>query len=524
MRTFLSRLFVLTTMALCLAGAAVAADVDGTWAGVLDTPLGDIAQVFTFKTDGAVLTGTVNNPEGQDVTIADGTVEDNRLSFSATVQFMGKPRLLTYRGLLAKDAIVFEVVLNSEHPRTFKEVVTRKAVASGQPAPTFNRNVAPILYRSCAGCHRPGEMAPMSLLTYEQVRPWATAIREKVALGQMPPWHSVDPRGTFENDRRLTDAEKAIIDRWVATGAQQGNPADVLPAPHFSEGWQIGTPDVVLGMLAPYEVHATGDLPYQNFTVPTQFTEDKWVQAIEVRAGARQVVHHILVFAKDPAAEIRPDAFTQTVPPGNLLASLTRKVGTLIATTAPGTNAMVFPGGTAMRIAAGSMLTLQIHYTPNGSTPVSDQSSVGIVFARQAPRQEMRTTAFANPRLKLPAGDPNVPITTSIVFDEDVHVTALFPHTHLRGIAWEYRLIYPDGRSEALLSVPHYDFNWQTYYVFATRRAVPKGARIEAVAHYDNSPANKANPNPAVDVYWGEQTSEEMQYTGINYTVDSARF
>jgi hypothetical protein len=449
-------------------------------------------------------------------------VEGNRLSFNVILDFIGKPRSLTYSGVVVKDEIRFEVVLNSEHPRTFKEIVKRKI--SAQPVSTFNRDVAPILYRSCAGCHRPGEMAPMSLLTYEQVRPWAKSIREKVSLGQMPPWHSVDPHGTFENDRRLTDAEKAIIDRWVVTGAQQGNSVDLPPAPRFSEGWQIGTPDVIIGMPAPYEVHAKGDLPYQNFTVPTQFTEDKWVQAIEVRPGARQVVHHILVFAKDPAAGMRPEAFTQTVPSGNAVATLTRKLGTLVGTTAPGTNAMVFPAGTAMRIAAGSMLTLQIHYTPNGNTPVSDQSSIGIVFAGQPPRQEMRTSAFANTRLKLPAGDPDVPVTTSIIFDEDVHVSALFPHTHLRGKAWEYRLIYPDGRSEILLSVPYYDFNWQTYYVFATPRAVPKGTRIEAVAHYDNSPANKANPNPAVEVHWGEQTSDEMQYTGINYTVDGAHF
>jgi hypothetical protein len=512
MTTSRPRLFVLATMTLFLTAAAFAADADGTWAGVLDTPLGDIAQVFTLKTDGAVLTGTVTSPGGHDVTISEGRVEGNHLSFSVTVDFAGKPRPLTYTGVVSRDEIRFEVVLNSEHPRTFKEIVKRRstAVASAQPVPTFNRDVAPILYRSCAGCHRPGEMAPMPLLTYEEVRPWAKSIREKVSLGQMPPWHSVDPRGTFENDRRLTDAEKALVNRWVVSGAPQGNPGDLPPAPPFAAGWQIGKPDLIIGMPAPYEVHAQGDLPYQNFTVPTQFAEDKWVQAIEVRPGARQVVHHILVFVKDPAAQIRPEAFTQTLPPGNALAVLARKVGTLAATTAPGTNAMVFPAGTAMRIAAGSSLTFQIHYTPNGSTPVSDQSSVGIVFARQPPRQEMRTAAFANTRLKLPPGAPDVPVPTAIVFDEDVHLAALFPHTHLRGKAWEYRIVYPDGRSEILLSVPHYDFNWQTYYVFATPHAVPKGSRIEAVAHYDNSAANKANPNPAVEVHWGEQTSDEM--------------
>jgi hypothetical protein len=279
-------------------------------------------------------------------------------------------------------------------------------------------------------------------------------------------------------------------------------------------------------MEKPFEVPASGTINYQYFQMPTNFTEDKWIQAIEVRPGVRSVVHHILVFVREPGSTVRPPAYT-AVPPKNAADAPERPrqalqatgPGTLIATTAPGTNAMILEPGMAMRVKAGATLIFQVHYTANGKA-ASDQSSVGMVFAKEPPRQEIRNGAFINATFKLPAGSPDEAVDSAIVFNEDAHVTALFPHTHLRGKSWEYRAIYPDGRTETVLSVPKYDFNWQTYYVFAKPLAVPKGTRIEATAHYDNSAANKWNPNPAVDVRWGEQTWQEMQYTGITYFVD----
>jgi hypothetical protein len=193
--------------------------------------------------------------------------------------------------------------------------------------------------------------------------------------------------------------------------------------------------------------------------------------------------------------------------------------GTLIATTAPGTNAMVFAPGTAVKIKAGSTLLLQVHYTANG-TAATDLSSVGFIFAKAEPKQEVHNSAFVNAMLKLPPGSDNQEVDSAIQFNEDSHITALFPHTHLRGKSWQYTLVYPDGRRQEILSVPKYDFNWQTYYIFTKPLAVPKGSRIEAVAHYDNSTNNKWNPDPTKEVRWGEQTWQEMQYTGITYTVD----
>ena len=394
-------------------------------------------------------------------------------------------------------------------------------------ASTFSRDVAPILYKHCAGCHRPGDIAPMPLLTYEQARPWAKSIREKVALGQMPPWHAAEPIGTFSNDRRLTAAEKETLIQWASNGAPQGDPKDLPPVPSFTEGWEIGKPDIILSMAKPFDVPASGTIDYQYFTVPTNFTEDKWVQAIEVRPGARSVVHHVLVFCREPDGQPRPAAFVQ-VPSksaadgaGAPTHSSPRPAGgpgTLIATTAPGTNALTFEPGSAMRIKAGSTLLFQIHYTANGE-PTEDKSSVGMILATR-PQREIRNSAFINVFLKIPPGAANQEVDSAIEFQQDAHVTALFPHTHLRGKSWEYRLVYPDGRSEVVLSVPKYDFNWQTYYVFSKPLAVPKGSRLEAAARYDNSADNPWNPDPKVEVHWGEQTWQEMQYSGISYFVD----
>ncbi len=394
-------------------------------------------------------------------------------------------------------------------------------------APTYSKDVAPIINKNCAGCHRPGDIAPMSLLSYEDARPWAKAIRSAVALGKMPPWHANAPRGTFSNDRRLTDQEKETLIAWADHGAPQGNAKDLPPAPKFVEGWEIGKPDAVISMLKPFEVPASGTIDYKYFEMPTNFTEDKWVQAIEVRPGVRGVVHHILVFCREPNPTPLPGAFIPVVPkpplregkPVDPNAALARVRGVLIATTAPGTNAMTFQPGSAVHIKAGSTLSFQVHYTANG-TAAQDTSSVGMIFAKQPPQQEVRNSAFINATFTLEPGEENKAVDSAIEFTQDSHIVALFPHTHLRGKSWEYRMVYPDGRSEVVLSVPKYDFNWQTYYTFTQPLAAPKGARLEATAHYDNSVNNPSNPDPKVAVHWGEQTWQEMQYSGITYVID----
>ena len=416
------------------------------------------------------------------------------------------------------------------------------------PAPTFARDVAPIVYRNCATCHRPGGIGPMSLLTFENARAFATRIRERIIAGTMPPWHADAPPGTFSNDRRLSDADKRTIVRWVDAGAPLGNAADLPPAPDFPTEWTIGAPDAVIAMPHHFDVPATGTIEYQYFEVPTGFTEDKWVRAIEILPGAREVVHHVLVFARAPepptyaagtAAPAAPAAASGApaapAPPPLMIRRTDhsipdalgpdgkpRQLGSLIGSTAPGTNVLAFPAGTALRVRAGSVLTFQMHYTARGHA-MKDRTRVGMVFAKEPPENQMIASAFFNGQFEIPAGARDHHVAAEVGFSESVQLWGLLPHTHLRGKRWEYRLILPDGKAEVLLSVPRYDFNWQTYYLFAKPVAIPAGSRIESVAWYDNSEANPSNPDPAKPVRWGDQTWEEMQYTGLLVTVDSRR-
>jgi hypothetical protein len=439
----------------------------------------------------------------------------------------------------------------------FGGVITAAQAPARVAGPTFSKDVAPILYKNCVSCHRPGDIAPMSLLTYEDARPYGRAIRAKVGDGLMPPWHAEAQPGTFRNDRRLSDADKNTILTWVDNGMPEGNRADLPPAPVMTAGWSIGKPDVVLTMNTSFDVPASGEVPYKYFELPTNFTEDKWVQAIELRPGALTVVHHILAFARPPKPETaRTPDFTpriQASPAGPAAggaqpagaaaargAAANRPVvaalqargnanagggsaggmrGALIATTAPGTNAMVFEPGQALLLKAGSIVSFQVHYTASGKA-TSDRSSIGFVFAKQPVKTEVKSSAFMNVLMTIPPGAPNHRVDAAIEFNNDSKILALFPHTHLRGKSWEYTMVYPDGRREVVLSVPRYDFNWQTYYEFTKPLIAPKGSRLEAVAHYDNSTGNKFNPNPNILVRWGEQTWEEMHYTGITYIVD----
>jgi hypothetical protein len=414
----------------------------------------------------------------------------------------------------------------------FSSLVLLSTFLSNKPstAPTFAKDVAPILYKNCAVCHRPGDIGPMSLLTYDDARPWAKAIREQVASGQMPPWHATQSRDVFLNDRRLSDQDKETLVRWVNEGAQKGEAKDLPPAPKFPDGWEIGTPDAVISMPTDYTVPAEGTIDYQYVEAKTNFTEDKWVQAIEVRPGARSVVHHVLLFCREPGSSAEPKPFEQIVPAprrsnrhqGGSEHRRENDRGVLIATTAPGTNAVTFQPGSALRIKAGSILTFQLHYTANGKE-TKDRSSAGLIFAKESPKHEVRTDAFLDPTFVLPAGSKDTAVQTAIQFKEDSTIWGIFPHTHLRGKSWEYRLVHPDGRTEVVLSVPKYDFNWQTYYLFSKPLSVTKGSKLEATAHYDNSASNPFNPDPKIDVRWGEQTWEEMQYSGITYTVNTQR-
>ena len=370
---------------------------------------------------------------------------------------------------------------------------------------TFTKDVAPIFYKRCAECHRPGEVAPMSLLTYKDARPWAKAIREKVLERKMPPWLA-DPRhGRFENDRRLSQQEIDTTVGWVDGGAIQGEESDLPPMPKLEPGWIIGKPDAVIALQEEIDVPADGVIPYKYFTVPTNFTEDRWIQAAEIRPGNRSVVHHIIVFVQEPGAKPDPE-----VREGR---------GLKLAGFAPGEQPKVFPLGTAKLVKAGSKFTFQMHYTPNGK-PAKDRSYIGLIFAKEPVKRKVLTGTATNARFVIPAGDPNYEVHSSWEAKEDVRLVDLMPHMHLRGKDFTYTAVFPDGRSEVILSVPKYDFNWQLLYRFKGPFLLPKGSRLECVAHFDNSPNNKYNPDPSKEVRWGPQTWEEMMIGWFDYILE----
>jgi peroxiredoxin len=373
---------------------------------------------------------------------------------------------------------------------------------------TYSGKVATIVQNKCQGCHRPGQSAPFALLSYDQVRKHAATIREVIDERRMPPWHA-DPRyGHFANDRSLSAAERSAFLAWLDRGTPLGDPKDMPPPRQFAEGWTIGKPDVVFEMPEPYYVAAQGVVAYIYFRVPTHFTEDKWIQAAEAIPGDRSVVHHIVVY-------ILPD----NTPKGE------RPRPIHVCGYAPGDLPLSYPEGTAKRLPAGATILLQLHYTPNGKVRV-DRSKVGFVFAKSKVTREAFTLGIANPDLMLPAKADNVAVASSYVVPSDARLLNLMPHMHLRGKDFEYRMTRPGEDQQVLLSVPAFDFGWQSYYNLVPPLELPKGTRIDCLAHFDNSEKNPYNPNASQLVRWGEQTFEEMMigYVDLDVPVGTPPF
>jgi hypothetical protein len=372
-------------------------------------------------------------------------------------------------------------------------VMLAAAPAAAQ-TPTFSKDVAPILYAKCVECHRPTMFAPMSLIKFDDARPWARSIRNRVAARTMPPWGADPAHGVFKNDPRLTDKEIDTILAWVDGGAPKGSDSDLPTPPAFAEGWSIGKPDAVFEMKEPFSIPARGTIEYQYIRIPTNLTEDKWLQALEIKPQARAHVHHVIAFTVPAGSPITEQG---ALGPGNIGGVTPNKPG------------VVFDPGVGRLIPANSDIVLQMHYTTNGEAAV-DRTQVGVVFARQMPQWQQRGGSAMNFQFKIPAGAPAHEVRATRVLQQDTVITAFTPHMHMRGKDMTYTAKYPDGRVETLLSVPNYDFNWQITYQLKEARRFPKGTEIEVVAHFDNSPQNKFNPDPTQVVTWGDQTWEEM--------------
>jgi hypothetical protein len=417
-------------------------------------------------------------------------------------------------------------------------------VPAAFPAPTFTREVAPIFHKHCVNCHRPGEVAPMSLLDYKSARPWAKAVREAVGTRRMPPWFADPKHGEFSNDPRLSESEIATVKAWVDAGAPEGDPKQMPQPPRFTEGWQLGKPDLVIDMGQDYEV-TPGEDAYEHFIVPTNFTEGKWIRAAEIRPGNRAVVHHVHVLMMDTNPRRMEVASTKNMPSLSRFLIQEGKLSRIrmdapvvndacapdapqlpflrgsqeggLAAFLPGRPPDVFPDGTAKWIPPGAKLQFVIHYASTPKKGEKDRTSVGLFLAPGKPERPLRRMDLRNFFLKIPAGEGNQEVRRCMDFEEDRLLLSFTPHMHYRGKDITYEVVRPSGKREVLLHVPRYDFNWQLVYRLKEPVRIEKGSRLVVTAHYDNSPNNRFNPDPKADLRWGDKSEEEMMTSWIEY-------
>ena len=375
---------------------------------------------------------------------------------------------------------------------------------------TYHARVSRILQQNCVECHRAGGVAPFSLEAYDDVASHAGMIRKQVEKDVMPPWFAAPMHSgpsPWVNDRTLPAKDKADLLAWLRGGKKEGDRVDAPLPLQFPKDWEIGTPDAVVRLSQPVEVKATGTMPYKNIFVETKFGEDRWVQAMEVRPTARDVVHHALIYVvpADKAEKARKSGGAND--------------GNFFAVYVPGNNVLRFPDGMAKVIPAGATLHFQMHYTPKG-TATRDQTELGLIFSKTPPRHEVRVAAVPGP-IDIPPGEANYMSRGEIPVPFDAKIMAFMPHMHVRGKAYRYELQLPNGQTNLVLDVPRYDFNWQLQYRLKEYIDAPAGSTLRGVAWYDNSTNNPANPDPAARVKWGEQTDDEMMLGYFEFYVPS---
>lgn len=372
----------------------------------------------------------------------------------------------------------------------------KRESGDGESNLTYATHVATILNNHCVRCHRADQIGPFPLDNYEDASAWSEMIAEVVREKRMPPWHANPEHGTFANDCSLAADDERILLEWIAAGSPSGDLDQLPTAPTWTNGWQLPRePDFVCHTSPrPFTVKATGDIKYKYFVVDPKFTEDKWIQAAELRPGTLSVVHHILCFILPPGAQ-----------------RLEQEVDGFLVGYVPGMLPPPLPPGYAKKVEAGSSFVFQVHYTPNGRE-VTDHSQLGLIFADEASvTHEVITTCAVNPRIKIPPHDAHHKVKALNRHPlGEWEVLSLMPHMHLRGKAFRYEAVFSDGRREVLLDVPRFDFNWQTSYQFAKPWTIPVDTRIECFAVFDNSSENLNNPDPSAEVRWGDQTWEEM--------------
>jgi hypothetical protein len=403
------------------------------------------------------------------------------------------------------------------------------------PAPSYHKDVVRILQKHCQDCHRPGQVAPFALLSYEQARKRASDIATVTEQHRMPPWPaSTKEGGPFRDARVMSDAEVATLAAWAEAGAPEGDPKDAPPAKSWASDWALGDPDLVLTMPEPYPLAADGRDEHRVFVIPTGLTEGKWVAAVDFKPGNPRVVHHILgafdtlgrarkLDAADPSPGYKVFGGFGQLPSGVQLLPSGGLGGW-----APGKRPQSLPDGLGRYLPAGSDVLLQVHYHKSGK-PETDATKVGLYFARKPVDKEVvgravvppRPGVFARPSLLIPAGDARYEVTGTLTLQNDAHLTAVAPHMHWLGKDFLLKAARPDGSTLTLIRIDDWSFNWQGTYDLAEPVALPKGTRVDMLAHFDNSAQNPANPTrPPVDVRWGEQTTDEMCIGFLQLTFD----
>jgi hypothetical protein len=390
------------------------------------------------------------------------------------------------------------------------------AQAVKSPAPSFYKDILPILQQHCQLCHRSGEIAPLPFVTYQQTRSWADQINDAVRAKRMPPWFADPQYGKFANDISLTPQEISTISSWVEAKSPGGDPRDAPPVPHWAKGWNIPQPDLVLQMPRPVAIPAGGNVEYTYEIVATNFSQDRWVQMSEMRPSSRSNVHHAVIYIRPPDSKWLRGAplgtpFTASDLKDERLRHQAHETDTdMLLVYAPGSSPDQWPDGMAKFIPAHSDLVFQMHYTTNGHG-ASDRTSIGMVFARQPPKQRVLTLQLANDHdtIPIPPGAANYRVEVHGTLPNEATLLSFFPHMHLRGKRFEYNIVHPDKSIETLLKV-NYDFYWQLSYKLASPRVLQAGTDLQAIAWYDNSRHNQHNPDPDSPVTWGDQTYNEM--------------
>ncbi len=399
------------------------------------------------------------------------------------------------------------------------------AFAADAPV-TFNKDVLAVLQNNCQSCHRPGEVAPMSLMTYTDARPYARAIKNAVATGKMPPWFADTSVGHFKNDKTLSPDAVRVLTSWADTGALEGDAKDKPATRVFNDGWNI-QPDIIVEMPKAFELPAKGTINYKFVVVKTNFDKDMWVSAAEMRPGNSEVLHHGKVWVRPPGSQwlaraVPGEAYENETQRDIIGRNAGEEGNDILGKFNPGLGAQSFDSeGAAKFIPKGSDLVFELHYTTNGKNPTSDASKIGIVLAKNPPQRRY----YFNPgptalNLAIPARDGNAEVVGEITVDQDMKLVYAQPHMHVRGKDFEVRLIYPTGETETVLK-GKWDFEWQMGYEFAKPIVMPKGTRMVSIMHFDNSANNRFNPDPAAKVVWGPQNWDEMSNVFIGVTFDA---